>query len=372
MLKPFSVLFLLLMLLAVIATASTCFAKEKDTIRVTFLSPNPPSVGFWMHYNKTMQAAANNLNIELTILHAESLDRFAYLNSLEAVNVNDTDYVVALMRHNIAQKLVEKFESSPVKLFASNVDVPEKDKKDIGLPRQRYKNWIGHTMPDDYHAGYLLAEQLIQNTNVNTMRSVVAVSGSRDSSVSFLRNLGLRDYIDNQMGTKLEQVVHTDWRYETALQKGRMLFNRYNDAKIIWCASDEIARAVLDTLSGYEGINDYHIGGIDWSVSAINSWGQSGYVTSVGGHFLEAGIVLALTRDFHDGYDFAEQLGTQMRLRMAPLSEQNLPLVRDLILNENWHKLDFSKVSQSFGGDRQLLSQDYQAVLKTVYVKNDD
>lgn len=365
--RPF--LLILLFLSGCFQAHCNVHAEDHAPLRVTFLSPNPPSVGFWMHYEKTMHAAAKKLNIKLTVLHAQSLDRFAYLNSLETVKLDEVDYVVALMRYNVAQKLVKKFEGSPVKLFTSNVDVPEKDKKEIGLPRQRYKNWIGHTMPDDFHAGYLLAKQLIQTANMDEMSSVAAISGSRDSSVSFLRNLGLHDYIDNQMSIKLERLVHTDWRYETALQKGRMLFNRYNDAKVIWCASDEIARAVLDSLSGYDGISDYRVGGIDWSAISIKSWGQPGYVTSVGGHFLEGGIVLALIRDFHDGHDFAEQLGTQMRLRMASLNQQNLPLIRDLIINENWHKLDFSKVSHSLGGNRQVLAQDYEAVLKAVYLE---
>ncbi len=358
-----------LCILTVLMVAKLAWAGSE--IRVTFVSPNPPGTGYWQHYDKAMLAAARDLNIDLTIIHSKGLDRFAYMDALEKVNVEETDYVVALLKINVADKLLEKFEGTKVKVITGNLEVPDQHSEAIGLPRQKYKNWIGHVVPDDYHAGRLLAEKLLDGVQrkAGSPAGIIAISGSRDSSVSYLRNRGLTDYIAGKGQFRLEQVLYTDWQYDTVRDKVPLLLKRYPDARVIWCASDEIAQAVLDEIQEIGRAKEYRVGSIDWSQRGLNLYGSHNYVTSIGGHFLEGGIILSLIRDHYDGKDFVNSLGVKVLMRMGGLDESNVPKIKDLIENNNWHKLQFQLISKSFAGDNSVLRSDYQTVLEKIYMK---
>lgn len=348
-------------------SASSVFAAHK--IKVTFVSPNPPGTGYWQHYDKAMHSAANALNIDLTIIHSQDLDRFAYLDAIEKVDINNTEYVIALLKTNVADILLNKFESTSVKVFTSNLEVPEKHKSQVGKPRDKYKNWIGHVIPDDYHAGQLLAETLLHEYSAkkDAESGVLAITGARDASVSFLRTQGLQDVIKGNSLFRLEQIFYTDWKYETAREKFELALKRYPQTKIIWCASDEIATAVLDVLKDSHAQGTYRVGSIDWSQRGIDAFSNDDYLTSIGGHFLEGGMILALIRDYHEGNDFAASLGTQIKMKMGALTHQNLVQVSDLIQNDNWYKLKFNLLSHSMGGSSASLHSDYQSVLNQIY-----
>lgn len=355
--------------------------KAPEKINVSFVSPNPPASGYWQHYDNAMKAAAKSLNINLTIIHSKDLDRFAYIEAIDEVDINNTDYVVALLKINVADKLLTKFENTSVKVITGNLEIPQQHAAQIGLPRQKFKNWIGHVIPDDYHAGQLLATQLLSDIHLidSPPISILAISGSRDSSVSYLRNKGLLDHIASDGRFRLEQVLYTDWTYETARQRFELLQQRFPDTRVIWSASDEIAQAVLDVFSqkhlisldkaGLESTSKsgYRIGGIDWSVRAISMYDNPNFVTSIGGHFLEGGIVLAMLRDYHDGIDFVDTLGIKLLMKMGTLSDVNKQQIEDLIVENNWQKLHFELLSKSLGGDNQPLKADYQQVLDFIY-----
>lgn len=349
-----------------------------EQINVSFVSPNPPGTGYWQYYDNAMKAAAKRLNINLTIIHSKDLDRFAYLEAIEKVDIKNTAYVVALLKINVADKLLAKFENIPVKVITGNLEIPQQHAAQIGLPRQKFKNWIGHVIPDDYHAGRLLASKLLtgkllaETTVDKTIPvSILAISGSRDSSVSYLRNKGLTDYIASDGKFRLEQVLYTDWKYETAKHRFELLQRRFPATKVIWSASDEIAQAVLDVLEQKNLQSDkkpeYRVGSIDWSGRAISMYNNPNFVTSIGGHFLEGGIILSMLRDYHDGIDFADSLGTKLLMKMGALSQANKPQIADLIENNNWQKLHFELLSKSFGGDNGPLKADYQQVLDFIY-----
>lgn len=351
--------------------STSWMVSASEKINVTFVSPNPPGTGYWQHYDNAMHAAADKLNINLTIIHSRDLDRFAYMESLSKVDLEETDYAIALLKVNVADKLLKMFEQSNVKLITNNIEIPEQHAQQIGLPRQKYKNWIGHVIPDDYDAGKLLASELLKHYKAKQSDpiGIVALSGSRDASVSYLRNKGLSDLIANNGNFRLEQVIYTDWKYQTAKQKFAGLIKRYPNTKVIWCASDEIAQAVLDELNANNALNDYRVGSIDWSQSGVNLFGQTGYITSVGGHFLEGGLILSLLRDYHDGIDFEQDLGSRLLIKMGALNRQNLKQVEDLIFYDNWEKLNFRLLSKSFGGDPTLLKNDYPQLLDQIYDK---
>lgn len=341
----------------------------KEAIKVTFLSPNPPNTGYWQHYDEAMQSAAKNLNIDLTIIHAEDLDRFAYLKTLKRVDIKNTDYVIALLKVNTETKILKTFENTGVKVFTANMDVPQKHANEIGSPRKIYKNWIGHVIPDDYHAGNLLAKKLIaagQQNNINS-GNIIAISGARDASVSYLRNQGLLDAVSEIDGYRVDQILYTDWKYKTVRERFKLMLGRYPDSRLIWCASDEIALAVLDELKENNINSNYQVGSIDWSENGLKLFPEENYVTSIGGHVLEGGIILALIRDYHDGNDFAETIGTQLFMKMGELSTNNMTKIQDLIQGNNWQNLHFDKLSVSLGGDNQVIKTDYQQVLNAIY-----
>lgn len=350
--------------------SNPCFAE--NIARVTFVSPNPPAKGFWQTYEKVMQHAATQLDIELTIVHAAAIDRFSFNEALtEAISAQPTpDYLVTLFRHNTTRKLFSLLAGTNIKLFASNADIPNNAKSKFQGPRIVQDNWIGHMYPDDFAAGVILARALARQVkqkqsleNIN----IAAISGSRDSPVSFSRAQGLKDFAVKSGLLKITRLMYSDWHYATAVNLTQHILTRFPEVKTFWCASDEIARAAITQIKNQGNIHDYNIASIDWSENGIEAFKKGELITTLGGHFMEGGMILALLHDYHQGIDFKDVLGLTMTMEMDELSQRNIDMVEHIVMRDGEASLDFTKLSAAKSGEQRFWSSNYVNTINAIY-----
>lgn len=346
-------------------------ATLASDIKVVFVSPQPKMPGFWQDYEDVMQSAAKQLNIDLHIIRSAGTDRFGHIAKLQQVTemASKPDYVITMPRETTARKMFALLQSSDIKFFITNTELPVIVQEEIGTPGQFFQNWVGHLRPDDAQAGELVAEQLyavMQQNLAAEKYSILAITGARDVAAVFERNQGLRRFLKTEQNSRLLQFVFTDWRYKSTLEKVPLIARRYPNLNGVWCASDEIAAAVFDGYLRAAMPDIPYLGAIDWSEEGLKRFQNGSLAVSVGGHFIEGGLILAAIRDHHDGIEFKTPYMMDQKLSMSVLNKDNYPLIEELVIAHNYDSLDFSKLSVSRGGSHGHWSDEYLQIIKNI------
>jgi ABC-type sugar transport system substrate-binding protein len=322
-------------------------------IKVAFLSPDPPGNAFWDSVVAFMRAAAEDLNIDLEV-HTGKTNSGTYMlkkNGLQLLNKSKLpDYFITGYWPGATNRLIEDANIKGVKFFVFNTAISSEDQEVVGQPRTKYRRWIGHMYPDDVQAGYILAESLVQSakSNTNDQVEIAGLAGNSDSVVSAKRVEGFKKYIKQSKDARLSNIYATDWSELTTQSSANKLLTNYPSTQAIWAAADSIALYAASSAEadGRKPGNDLLLGGIDWSDVGIQAVDAGVMVSSVGGHFMEGGWALVLIHDYHNGLDFADDLGTTILTQMQLIDRNNVNVYLKNFGDRNWGKIDFRKFSK--------------------------
>ena len=117
----------------VLISALCCFtmsAAAEEKIKVTFINPgisdiNNPTGGFWLSVSAFMQAAAQDLNMDLEVLYSE---RNHILMQYQAVEVasrkTHPDYLIVVNEKLAAGKMIEVADAAGIKTVMITIPWP--------------------------------------------------------------------------------------------------------------------------------------------------------------------------------------------------------------------------------------------------------
>ncbi|MBW4934939.1 ABC transporter substrate-binding protein [Marinobacter sp. F4206] len=336
---------------------SPAYAESRPS--VVFLSPDDSR--FWIMVADFMTAVASDLEMDLSIEVDRDSHRFSYLNLLRSVlnRPDKPDYLVFMCKEEVTARMLRLANDAGVKVFTFNTDVPAEAQRAVGLPRQSLANWIGHLSPDNVAAGRRLTDILGQQASDLGLiepaqpLSLIALSGTRDSSAAKDRNTGLLKVVNDQRAT-LSQLVHAGWSTEEARKKTRVLLKRYPDTKSIWSASDGMALGAIEAarVVGMQPGTDLVIGGVDWEPRALAAIREGELAVSLGRHFMGGGLLMLLLHDYHRGQDFVS--GDQvplLRYELEPATRKNVARVERIMDPDHWRSVRFERFSQALNPD---------------------
>lgn len=327
-----------------------------DGPRVVFLEPDDSR--FWALVSGFMRAVAEDLDLELEVVTDHDQHRFSYLKLAERVlaRPDKPDYLVFMCKENVTARMLKLAEAAGVRVFTFNTDIPAGARAEVGLPREKLASWIGHLSPDNLAAGQTLAQMLAQQArSLDSFGdgarpeppSMMALSGTRDSSASLDRNLGLMQAVDAQV-TALSQLVHADWSRDQARAKSDVLLQRYPQTQAIWSASDGMALGAIEAakdLGRQPGV-DLVIGGVDWEPRALDAIRDGELSVSLGRHFMGGGLLLLLLNDFHRGHDFMTD-SPVLTYQMEPVTRANVSRIERILDPLNWQRVNFTSFSRA-------------------------
>jgi ABC-type sugar transport system substrate-binding protein len=198
---------------------------------------------YWHEIHNLAKAAAKDLHIDFEILFSER-------NHLEVIRISKEltqretkpDYVILVAEKTAASKAIPILNKSGIKVFVFG-DMTATELELIGKPRQKYANYIGQLVPDDYLAGYLTAESMIENLiknkkiDQNGNINILAFEGVRKTQFNLERVRGLKDVLKKYPQVKLLQPIPTDWTYNYVFHALPALLKRYDGINIVgvWC-----------------------------------------------------------------------------------------------------------------------------------------
>jgi ABC-type sugar transport system substrate-binding protein len=353
----------------------TAVCQASTPIRVTFINPSGPDNPFWNEVTGFMRTVARDLDIQLEVRYAND-NRYTGTNvALEALQSNPKpDCLIYIYQRMEGVKILRAAEAAKVHSFIFNTDIAPTERETVGKPREKFKYWIGHMLPDDIAAGRILALQLIEAAKANRKAGkdgriyAVALSGGRDSSAGLDRSEGLRQALHAHPEVILQQEIPANWDRQRASSSFRThaLLKRYPKTSLVWAASDSMALGAVEGIEANErsaGV-DVVTGGIDWTPDGILAVKAGKLAATLGGHFMDGGWALVLAHDFLRGIDFASS-DTTIRSMMQVVTQANVEEYLAPLALQQWETFDFRLFSKVY--NRQLRQYDFSlnAVLKS-------
>jgi len=318
-----------------------------------FLEPDDSR--FWALVSGFMRAVADDLELELEVVTDFERHRLSYQKLAERVlaRPDKPDYLVFMCKENVTGRMLTLAHNAGVKVFTFNTDIPMDTRKELGLPRGALANWIGHVSPDNVDAGRVLARMLAQRARGLDLAesdgplSMMGLSGTRDSSASTDRNLGLIREL-NAASANLSQLVHADWSADEARNKSAVLLKRYPQTAAIWSASDGMALGAIDAARevGREPGVDLVVGGVDWEPRALDAIRHGDLAVSLGRHFMGGGLLLLLLHDYQQGHDFVVD-SPVLDYKLEPATRANIARVERILDPLNWQRVNFRNFSRA-------------------------
>ncbi|WP_448549843.1 ABC transporter substrate-binding protein [Thalassotalea fusca] len=319
-------------------------------LKVTLVNPSIPGTPFWDRVTAIAYAAANDLNIELSVVYGrdnrifnhKTIEQLAFLEQ-------KPDYVVLMPYGGNAKVSFDVLEKAKVSFITMERTLHYDEQTVVGFPQENYQYWLGEVYHDNTHAGLLLANTLITKASHlldKDSLTAIGISGSF-SGESEQRVGGFIKSLSQYPDVELLQVVPGGWSRERSRDIIHQLASRYGEIDIAWTASDGMALGVLDSASSLHSPikNRIITGGIDWTSEAVQKIKSGQMTASVGGHIMQAAWALIKIHDHHGGQPvFIKGDGTPPYY-LEVITADNIDSYDFLAQQVDWSLVDFKKFS---------------------------
>ncbi|WP_097459440.1 ABC transporter substrate-binding protein [Mangrovitalea sediminis] len=326
-------------------------------LHVTFLNPGHQNESFWGDVDRFMEATANNLHIDLTILHGERDSARIMRLAQQIVDApRRPDFIVIVNEKGTGPALLQKLAPTGAGILMILNDLTPAQKAVLGQPRGKIRNWLGSLIPDNHWVGFHTTETLYQKLRQQKPHQkqyrLLAISGDRVTPASVQREQGMRDFVATHPDLKLQQVVYGHWVTDRAHDQTLLLLKRYPKTDAIWTANDMMAFGTIAAAN-----EAGRTPGKDLLISTVNSskkvlrMTDDGEITALGaGHFTAGGWALVMLYDYAHHHDFAHDgLVIQRPLfNMIPAHSKLL----DMLLRGDWSSIDFRAHSKALNGGK--------------------
>lgn len=329
---------------------STSIISAKNSKTIAMVLPVTKDM-FFGPVVEFAQAASDDLNIKLKIYDTNN-SHIRMVSVVEEIarKRKKVDGLIFLNFKKVGKQILDILERARIPSF-NILDGFQKD-EGVGIPRERYRYWVGEMLPDDVGAGYTLANLIINRAKKASDGKVhlLAFEGLTTSGASNARVKGLKKAINERNDVILKQVLSASWDAYIAKNKFTWLKRgRYKSLTAVWAANDAMAKGVVD---GTKELKlrigkDIVTGGVDWSHGGLNIVESGGMVASIGGQIMVGGWAVVLLHDYLHGIDFRSE-GTQFPSEMSALTSKNIRAYRSKLPQDQWHKIDFRKFSKKY------------------------
>lgn len=274
---------------------------KAENIKVVFLNPGHPSGDdtgfFWSSVNRFMEAAAEDLDIELTTLFAQR-DHILMKQMAKEVVQYQPDYAIVVNEKGAGLSVVQELAAHniPILMLLNGFTNGELE----SLSVNKRKLILGSLIPNNFLVGQKLLADLFAihqdrlPSGVNKKLNVLALQGDYRSAAALERKRGMESFINDTPQLVLVDTPVAHWSKDEAYRKVKGIL-RYRNVDIIWAANDPMAigarKAILE--SGLPHV--VTIGGINWD--------RRGEIldidVSYGGHVTLGAKAMVMLHDYH-------------------------------------------------------------------------
>lgn len=291
---------------------------------VLFLNPGATDETFWVTYTQFMQAAADDLGIDLQTLYAERMPERTLAQARQVLQGPDRpDYLVFVNEQYVAPQIMRMAQGSGVKLFMVNASLTPDQ---LNLVGQR-PDLLGSLVPNDEEGGYLMLKELIRQhppVAPGQVIELLAFSGLKITPSAQLRERGMQRALAEHPEVRLRQLVYSGWNRERAHEQAKLLFQRYPKVSLVWSANDEMAFGAMQAFSEAGGVpgKDALFSAVNTSPEALQAKIDGRLSALLGGHFTLGGWALVELHDLDQGVDLSQYGGRDRKISLLQVIDK--------------------------------------------------
>lgn len=302
------------------AILSSLWAAQTIAMSVAFLNYGKQEEAYWFSASRAMQAAAKDLDITLEVSYAERKQQrmLAAVQALVARPIAERpDYVIFSNDFALGAQLLPLLDAAGIKSFMAFSG--RGDDSTLGMPRQRYRHWLGSLDPDAEQAGYLTTRALIQQARARRpgvgQYELLAIGGDPVTPSSVRRSDGMRRAAAEAKDVELVSEVYAAWDQGRAQQQAMWLYQRHPAPDMLWAGNDLMAFGAMQAWAecclarGRPPL----FSAINTSDQALQALADGKLAALAGGHFMTGAMALVMLYDYEHGKDFAD-LGLEQTL----------------------------------------------------------
>lgn len=368
---------LLLALVACLALSSPIGKATQTKYVFAIFMPRDPGDTFWDLVGAFMQAACEDLGVELQIHYGHGdARRFVQLVRAAVTGPHKVDAVFFQNYKETAPELLQIASAAQVPAMMIDTGLNEKDSEKYGKPREHFSAWVGEFTPDNEEAGLDLTLELLRQArdkgfaDARGKLHLLALAGETDAgSASYPRVKGLKLAMHSQKNVILEEIQPAFWNQANAQEQFLQMYQRHSAAKVVvWAANDPMGLGAVSGGKSQRLVPDKTllVGGTDWTTDAQAAIQKGQLAASVGGHFMLGGWAAILVYDYLKGIDFAEE-SAEMRLRMDMLSKRNIEVYIRNFGHGEWGKIDFKRFSKSYSPQLKKYDFGLNAIIQQLH-----
>ncbi|GGK85918.1 ABC transporter substrate-binding protein [Amphritea balenae] len=339
-----------LLILLITPVLSLLSGYSYAAMSITFVNPGKQGERFWDMVTETMQAAANDFDIDLEVIYAErNRVRMTELGKQVAMRQTPPDYMILVNEEQAAEAILLATADTKTKVLMLLNDFLPDQRDRVGLPGQN-PNLIGAIVPDNFSAGQRMMTALLNCARQKQPPPfhMLAIGGDQLTPASIDRNNGALNVINSNPEINLDRFLYANWNK----QEAKLLSSHYlqwadrNNIEPagIWAANDPIAIGASEALTEHENVagNSVCLVGLNWSAQGLKMVKEGSMLLTDGGHFLAGAWSMVLIHDYHSKNINGNTgpLG-QVRFQMQSIDQQSVDLYLNHLGDENWNKIDF-------------------------------
>lgn len=324
----------------IMLVTNAAYASDKTKQIKIVLLTGPSHRGFWPMSAAYAQAVADDLGIKL-VIDAVWEPAFLLSEVRHQVSLPETqrpDAIIFQNHRGLSEDVLKMTAktNTPTILYMSHPGSED----DIGLPREKYKQFIGLLTPADEKAGYDLANELFAAAMRKGLHDqdgkihVVALDGPTISNVSRARKEGFLKAVAERDDVIVEQHFVSRWRRELGYSAFKAAKERYAKVDVVWAGSDSMALGVLDAaeeLKVKPG-EDFVLGSIDLLPNTLEHIRSGAIELAIGANYTDAVWAILLAYDYLQGCDFDDLAYTGLKSSMLTIRHGD-----DFVLPSQYH-----------------------------------
>jgi|GEM_PF-623424 len=343
------------MLLLVAIAAVSIFTPKAFSLDVTYLSQTRDMTPYWNNTYAAAQAAAKDLDINLTISEGQGHHIFqAEVIAKIAKTAKKPDLLIFHAYPQTPYKYFQLLEQAKIPFitysnFADDKNLPEN--KRLGRPQGKYKYWLSEHFVDNHQGAASLVDSLINQAKAaklkdssaaKTQLKVLAFSGDLILE-SIERSNAVAEAVNQAGNAILMQDIVANWLAEDAKHMFKALYARHQGIDVVWASSDVMALGALSGALelGLKPNKDIFIGGFDWDKEAVNKIKQQQLSASAGGQIYNIAWLLVRVYDhFNNQAKFDADISS-ISDKYTVIEQSNLTELEPLTDVSNLTAIDF-------------------------------
>ena len=293
---------------------------------VVFLNPGLSNETFWTSYTRFMQAAADELGMDLRVEYSERRADVVMKQARAALDgPQRPDYLVLVNEQYVAPEIMRLSQGTGVKLLLVNNGLTAGQARRVAAQPDKYAMPLGTLTTNDEQAGFqMLHEMVAQLPKGEGTVDLLAFSGVKTTPASQRREDGMRRALADFPQVRLRQVVYGGWSRERAYEQAQLLLQRYPDTRLVWSANDEMAFGAMQAFeeAGRKPGRDVVFSAVNSSSEALRARIDGRLSVLMGGHFTLGGWAMVMLHDDARGLAFARDGGGNYSLPVLQSIDQ--------------------------------------------------